>query len=110
MTFDAYADEARSMITDISGPDHNYTRYFADTKVDLGTEKHTYTYDFQMTGSDDANGRLEFNLGNTSPTAKVYLSNIRIEDMRKSKKIQQRKRLQMETMSTMVPSRKEPED
>ena len=79
VTFDAYADEARSMITDISGPDHNYTRYFADTKVDLGTEKHTYTYDFQMTGSDDANGRLEFNLGNTSPTAKVYLSNIRIE-------------------------------
>ena len=79
VTFEAYADEARSMITDISGPDHNYTRYFADTKVDLGTEKHTYTYDFQMTGSDDANGRLEFNLGNTSPTAKVYLSNIRIE-------------------------------
>ena len=32
-----------------------------------------------MTGSDDANGRLEFNLGNASSTAKVYLSNIRIE-------------------------------
>ena len=79
MTFDAYADEARSMVIDISGPDHNYTRYLADTKVDLGTEKKTYTYDFQMTGSDDANGRLEFNLGNASPTAKVYLSNIRIE-------------------------------
>ena len=79
VTFDAYADEARSMITDISGPDHNYTRYFADTKVDLGTEKKTYTYEFQMTGSDDANGRLEFNLGNTSSKANVYLSNIRIE-------------------------------
>lgn len=79
VTFDAYAAEARSMMIDISGPDHNYTRYFADTKVDLGTEKKTYTYDFQMTGSDDANGRLEFNLGNTSSTAKVYLSNIRIE-------------------------------
>ena len=79
VTFDAYADAARSMMIDISGPDHNYTRYLADTKVDLGTEKQTYTYDFQMTGSDDANGRLEFNLGNTSSTAKVYLSNIRIE-------------------------------
>ena len=79
VTFDAYADEARSMITDISGPDHNYTRYFADTKVDLGTQKKTYTYEFQMTSSDDANGRMEFNLGNTSSTAKVYLSNIRIE-------------------------------
>lgn len=79
VTFDAYADEARSMITDISGPDHNYTRYFADTRVDLGTKKQTYTYEFQMTGSDDANGRLEFNLGNTSSTAKVYLSNICIK-------------------------------
>ncbi len=79
VTFDAYADEARSMITDISGPDHNYTRYFADTKVDLETQKKTYTYEFQMTSSDDANGRMEFNLGNTSSTAKVYLSNIRIE-------------------------------
>lgn len=79
VTFDAYADAARSMITDISGPDHNYTRYFADTKVDLGTETKTYTYEFQMTGSDDANGRLEFNLGKTLSTATVYLSNIRIE-------------------------------
>ncbi len=79
VTFDAYAAEARSMIIDISGPDHNYTRYLADKKVDLGTEKRTYTYEFQMTGSDDANGRLEFNLGNTSSTAKVYLSNICIK-------------------------------
>lgn len=42
------------------------------------TEK-TYTYAFQMTGSDDANGRLEFNLGNTASTAAVHLSNVRIE-------------------------------
>ena len=79
VTFDAYAAEARSMVIDISGPDHNYTRYLADTKVDLGTEKKTYTYDFQMTGSDDANGRLEFNLGNAASTAAVHLSNVRIE-------------------------------
>ena len=29
VTFDAYADDARTMIADISGPDHNYTRYLA---------------------------------------------------------------------------------
>ena len=79
VTFDAYADEARTMIADISGPDHNYTRYWKDTKVELGTQKKTYTYAFQMTGSDDANGRLEFNLGNTASTAAVHLSNVRIE-------------------------------
>lgn len=79
VTFDAYADEARTMIADISGPDHNYTRYWKDTKVELGTQKKTYTYEFQMTGSDDANGRLEFNLGNTASTAAVHLSNVRIE-------------------------------
>lgn len=79
MTFDAYADEARTMIADISGPDHNYTRYWNDTKVSLGTNKQTFTYEFQMTGSDDANGRLEFNLGNTGSTATVHLSNVRIE-------------------------------
>lgn len=79
VSFDAYADEARAMITDISAPDHNYTRYLNDTKVDLTTEKKTYTYEFQMTGSDDANGRLEFNLGNTASTATVHLSNVRVE-------------------------------
>lgn len=79
VTFDAYADEARTMIADISGPDHNYTRYWKDTRVSLGTKKQTFTYEFQMTGSDDANGRLEFNLGNTDSTATVHLSNVRIE-------------------------------
>ncbi len=79
VTFDAYADEARTMITDISAPDHNYTRYLPDTTVELTTEKQTYTYEFQMTGSDDANGRLEFNLGNTASTATVHLSNVRVE-------------------------------
>ena len=79
VTFDAYADAARTMIADISGPDHNYTRYLSDTKLDLGTEKKTYTLAFQMTSDSDANGRLEFNLGNTASTATVYISNVRIE-------------------------------
>lgn len=79
VTFDAYADAARTMIADISGPDHNYTRYLNDTKLDLGTEKKTYTLEFQMTSDSDANGRLEFNLGNTPSTATVYISNVRVE-------------------------------
>lgn len=79
VTFDAYADKARTMIADISGPDHNYTRYLKDTKLDLGTEKKNYSLEFQMTSDSDANGRLEFNLGNTDSTATVYISNVRVE-------------------------------
>lgn len=79
VTFDAYADAARTMIADISGPDHNYTRYLSDTKLDLGTEKKTYTLAFQMTSDSDANGRLEFNMGNTDSTATVYITNVRVE-------------------------------
>ena len=79
VTFDAYADAARTMIADISGPDHNFTRYLKDTTVELGTEKKNHTLEFQMTSDSDANGRLEFNLGNTASTATVYISNVRVE-------------------------------
>ena len=79
VTFDAYADAARTMIADISGPDHNFTRYLKDTTVELGTEKKNHTLEFQMTSDSDANGRLEFNLGNNASTATVYISNVRVE-------------------------------
>ena len=79
VTFDAYADAARTMIADISGPDHNFTRYLKDTTVELGTEKKNHTLEFQMTSDSDANGRLEFNLGNTASTATVYISNVCVE-------------------------------
>lgn len=79
LTFDAYADKERTMITGISAPDHNYTRYFNDTKVELSPDKKEYVYTFRMEKDDDANGRLEFNLGNTDSTATVYISNVRLE-------------------------------
>ncbi len=79
LSFDAYADEARTMIVDISGPDNNYVRYFNDTKVNLTTEKQTFTYTFRMTHDDDANGRLEYNLGNTDPYSAVHLSNVSLK-------------------------------
>ncbi|HCW54802.1 MAG TPA: endo-1,3(4)-beta-glucanase [Clostridium sp.] len=79
VTFDAKAAEDRTMIVDISAPDRGYKRYFNDTKVDLTTEKKSYSYEFVMENSDDANGRLEFNLGNQGSTADVEISNVRIE-------------------------------
>lgn len=79
VSFDAWADAARSMLVDVSAPDHSYIRYFNDTKVDLGTTLKHYEYTFTMTNDDDANGRLEYNLGNQGSTATVYIKNVRIE-------------------------------
>ncbi len=82
VSFDAYADENRTMIVDVSAPDRSYQRYLADTKVDLTTEKKTYTYTFTMTDDDDANGRLEYNLGNTASSAAVYISNVSVKKIK----------------------------
>lgn len=79
LTFDAYADEARTMVVDVSAPDRSWIRYMPDTTVNLTTTKQTYTYTFKMTGEDDANGRLEFNLGKTASTAGVKISNVSIK-------------------------------
>lgn len=79
VSFDAKAAENRQMIVDASGPDRSYIRYFKDTKVDLTTDKKSYSYEFTMEKNDDANGRLEFNLGNQGSTADVELSNVKIE-------------------------------
>lgn len=78
LTFDAYADEARTMIVDVSAPDRSFARYLPDTTLNLTTEKQSYSYPFKMTQSDDANGRLEFNLGNQGSVAGVHISNVKL--------------------------------
>lgn len=79
LSFDAYADEARTIKTGISAPDLNYSRYFDDTTVELKTEKQKYAYEFNMYSNSDANARVEFNLGNQGSTAAVHISNVRLE-------------------------------
>lgn len=79
LSFDAYADADRTMITGVTAPDYNYVRYLADTKLNLTTTKQSYAYEFDMTVRDDANGRVEFNLGNQGSTATVHISNVRLE-------------------------------
>lgn len=79
LSFDAYAAADRTMIADVSAPDYNYTRYLNDTVVDLTTEKQSYSYTFTVKDHDDANARIEFNLGKTSPVSDVYLSNVKLE-------------------------------
>ena len=78
VSFDAYADATRTMKVDVSAPDRSFARYLADTDVDLTTQKQTYTYTFKMEKADDANGRLEFNLGKTASTAAVHITNVKV--------------------------------
>lgn len=78
VSFDAYADAARTMKVDVSAPDRSFARYLADTDADLTTQKQTYTYTFKMEKADDANGRLEFNLGKTASTAAVHITNVKV--------------------------------
>jgi len=79
LKFDAYADEARTMKVDVSAPDRSYRRYLEDTTVNLTAEKQTFTYKFTMKDNDDANGRLEFNMGASGSTADIHISNVTLK-------------------------------
>ena len=76
LTFDAYADADRTMKVGVSAPDRSFRRYLEDTVVSLTPEKQTYTFEFTMADSDDANGRLEFNMGAAGSTAGIRISNV----------------------------------
>lgn len=79
LSFDAKAEEERKMIVCVSAPTAGWVRYLQDTKLELGTDWESYTFDFEMTEKDDNNGRLEFNMGNLKSTATIYIRNVRIE-------------------------------
>ena len=79
LSFEAYADEERTMITTVSAPDLNFIRYFEDVSLDLTTEPQLYEYEFYMMGDNDANGRVEFNMGKQGSTATIHITNVRVE-------------------------------
>lgn len=79
LSYEAYADEERTMITGLTAPDRGYIRYLEDTTVNLTTEKQKFEHTFDMKSNSDANGRVEFNLGNQGSTAKVHITNVRLE-------------------------------
>ncbi len=79
LSYDAYADEDRTMIVGLTAPDRGYIRYLNDTTVNLTTDAQTFTHTFDMKSNSDANGRVEFNLGNQGSTAKVHITNVRLE-------------------------------
>lgn len=79
LSFDAYADEERTMKTAVTAPDVSWIRYLEDTELTVGTEPKNYTFDFEMTDEDDPNGRVEFNMGNQPSSATLHISNVRLE-------------------------------
>lgn len=78
VSFDAYADADRTMMAGISAPDRDYKRYLEDQTVNLTTVKQNFTYEFTMTDNNDANARLDFNLGAAGSTAGIKISNVSI--------------------------------
>lgn len=79
VSFDAYADSARTMSSKISAPDNGWAVYGSLNSVSLATEKKSFTYTVNMTSDDDANGRLEFNMGNCGSTAGIHISNVSVK-------------------------------
>ncbi|HEX2945192.1 MAG TPA: family 16 glycosylhydrolase [Clostridia bacterium] len=82
VVFDARADETRDIIVCVSAPDNNWIRYLPDTTLSVSKKWKTYTYEFEMKDKDDPNGRLEFNLGHRGSTATVYITKVRVEEMK----------------------------
>ncbi|MBR0145128.1 MAG: family 16 glycosylhydrolase [Eubacterium sp.] len=78
-SFEACADDPRTMITAITGPDVSWLRYFEDTKMDLTKDWQSFSYEFEMKEEDDDNGRIEFDLGKQGSTAAVHIRNVRLE-------------------------------
>ena len=81
LTFEAYAEEERTMNVCVSAPTAGWGRYLPDTSVELIADWQTYTYEFKMKDRGDNNGRLEFNMGHQGSTAAVYIRNVRVEQI-----------------------------
>ena len=78
-SFDASADEERTIISTVSAPERGWIRYFPDTKVTVTPSTQHFSWDFTMTDDSDAEARLEYNLGSQGSLATVHISNICLE-------------------------------
>lgn len=76
LSFDAWSDDDREMIACISAPNNDWIRYLPDQKINLGTSKKTYEFEFTMEGFDDPAARIEFNMGAMDSTSTIYIDNV----------------------------------
>lgn len=73
-----YDDSYRAFSNNVSAPWVDGTKIVIDESI-LNWIEQTKTYTDTMTENSDANGRLEFNMGNQGSTAGVYITNVRVE-------------------------------
>ena len=70
----------------VSAPDRSFRRYLEDTAVSLTPRRsRRIRLEFTMTDSDDANGRLEFNMGAAGSTAGIRISNVSLKKIRRDR-------------------------
>ncbi len=77
-SFEAYADEPRTIKPAITAPDVDWIRYFPDTAVDLDTDWKEFSFEVEMNDETDDNGRVEFNMGKQGSTATIHIRNVRL--------------------------------
>ena len=79
VTFDAVATADRNMNVAVKAPDRSYIAYLS-ADVPVTTTKQTFTYNFTMEEPDDANARLEFNMGKAG-TEGLTISNVSYKEI-----------------------------
>ena len=89
ISFDAYAEEERDIYIALSAPDRGWIKYFdengSNRKVTVGTAKegenpyNHYEFTFTMNKRTDGNARFELNLGKCNSTARLHITNIKLE-------------------------------
>ena len=78
-SFDAWADEPRTMITGITAPNNSYERRFGDVKINLTKNKQHFSWEFEMMADSDPACRIEYNCGAQDSTATIHITNVRLE-------------------------------
>ena len=72
LSFDAKAEEERTLLSKLGGDDDNgWTAYAGQFEDTLTTEWQHYSQTFQMFSNTDGTARLEFNLGNENGEVKI---------------------------------------
>ena len=81
LSFEARGEDQKTLITAITGPDVNYTRYLDNTKVDLTGDWSSYSFEYEMKEASDGNARVEFNIGRQG-TGTAHIRNVRYEEVK----------------------------
>ena len=77
-SFEAYAEEERTIKPAITAPNVNWIRYFPDTPVDLTSDWQTFSFEVDMNDETDDKARVEFNMGKQNSTATVHIRNVKL--------------------------------